>query len=108
MVMIKDELVYRELHRLNLVRQQQQELDYIRCSMTESWVKLLVIESYLAFDSMNRTLSMTIHWKAVEQYFTVGLIVSQSEVKRLMQCLVPREKVKAWCNPMTSLIQYIA
>ena len=34
-------------------------------------VKRWVIQSFLTFDSMERTLSVTIHWKAVEQYFTV-------------------------------------
>ena len=35
-----------------------------------------VIQSFLSFDSMDRTLSVTIHWKAVEQYFTVVLFVN--------------------------------
>ena len=32
-------------------------------------MKTWVIESFLMFDSMDR--SVTIHWKAAEQYFTV-------------------------------------
>ena len=36
-------------------------------------VKPWLIQSFLTFDSMNRTL----HWKAVEQYFTVVLFVFQ-------------------------------
>ena len=35
-----------------------------------------VIQSFLSFDSMDRTLSVTIHWKAIEQYFTVVLFVN--------------------------------
>ena len=38
-------------------------------------VKPWVIQSFLTFDSMNRTLSVTIHWKAVEHYFTVVSIL---------------------------------
>ena len=30
-------------------------------------------DTILTFDSMDRILSVTIHWKAVEQYFTVAL-----------------------------------
>ena len=39
-------------------------------------VKPWLIESFLTFYSINRTRSMTIHWKAVEQYFTVMLYVN--------------------------------
>ena len=39
-------------------------------------VKPWVIQSVLTFDSVYRTLSVTIHWKAVEQYFTVVLFVN--------------------------------
>ena len=45
-------------------------------------MKPWMIQSLLTFDSMDRTLSVTIHWKAVEQYFTVVVVVvgiSQSE-----------------------------
>ena len=38
-------------------------------------VKPWVIQSFLTFDSMDR--SVTIHWKAVEQYFSVILFVFQ-------------------------------
>ena len=39
-------------------------------------VKPWAIQSFLTFDSVDRTLkSETIHWKAVEQYFTVVLFV---------------------------------
>ena len=41
-------------------------------------VKPWVIQSFLTFDSMDRTLKCDIHWKAVEQYFTVVLFVFQS------------------------------
>ena len=34
-------------------------------------VKPWIIQSFLTFDSMDRILSVTIHCKAVEQYFTV-------------------------------------
>ena len=37
-------------------------------------VKPWVMQSFLTFDSMDTTLSMTIHWKAVELYCTGGLI----------------------------------
>ena len=48
-------------------------------------VKPWVIQSFLTFDSMDRTRSVTIHWKAVEQYFTVSLFAKP---------LTPR--VKPW------------
>ena len=50
-------------------------------------VKPWVIQSFLTFDSTDRTLkkNVTIHWKAVEQYFTVVLFVNP---------LTPR--VKPW------------
>ena len=38
-------------------------------------VKPWVIQSFLTFDSMYRTSSVTIHWKAVEQNLTVVLFV---------------------------------
>ena len=37
-------------------------------------MKSWVIQSFLTFDSMYKTLSVTIHWKAVEQYFTVVVV----------------------------------
>ena len=39
-------------------------------------VKPWVIQSFLTFDSVDRTLmcEMMIHWKAVEQYFTDGAV----------------------------------
>ena len=36
-----------------------------------------VIQSFLTFDSLDRTLSMTTHLKAIKQYFTVVLFVFQ-------------------------------
>ena len=36
-----------------------------------------VTQSFLTFDSMDRTISVTMHWKAVKQYFTVVLLVFQ-------------------------------
>ena len=48
-------------------------------------VKPWVIQSFLTFDSMDKTLNVTVYWKAVEQYFTVVLFVN---------ALTPR--VKPW------------
>ena len=48
-------------------------------------VKPWVIQSFLTLDYVDRTLSETIRWKAVEQYFTVVLFVNP---------LTPR--VKPW------------
>ena len=39
-------------------------------------VKPWVIQSFLTLDSMYRTLTTDIHWKAIEQYFTVVLFVN--------------------------------
>ena len=37
-----------------------------------------MIQSFLTFDSVDRTLSVTIHWKVIEQYFTMVLFGFQS------------------------------
>ena len=34
-------------------------------------MKPWVIQRFQTFDSVNRTIGVAIHWKAVEQYFTV-------------------------------------
>ena len=53
-------------------------------------MKPWVIESFLMFDSMNRMLECdhSSHWKAVEQYFTGGVIfdLAFSGVKGLIHC----------------------
>ena len=45
-----------------------------------------MIHSFLTFDFMDRTLSVTIYWKAVEQHFTAVVILDLilSGVKGLM------------------------
>ena len=50
-------------------------------------VKPWVIQSFLTFDSMDRTLSVTIHWKAVGQYFTVVLFVNPL-TPRVKPCVI--------------------
>ena len=57
-----------------------------------------MIQSFLTFDSMDRTLSVTIHWNAVEQYVTVTVLINLTQFVILELAL---SKIKR----LTALIQ---